>query len=95
MVKFFALTLARFKMFWFGVLGFVCLGFFEKNALNLLVLRISVLFISLDYWSLFTQRPQTYILKRGLCCEYTITTVSIISQVLPGHKRDSSCFGDK
>lgn len=76
MVKLFALTLARFKMFWFGWLFG---GGGEKNAENLLVLKISVFSVSLDHQSLFTQRPQTYILKHGLCPEYTITTVSLIS----------------
>lgn len=47
-----------------------------------------------NYQLLFTQRPQAYILKHGLPPEYTITTVSLTSQVLPGHRRDSACFGD-
>lgn len=52
-----------------------------------------MLSVSLHYE--FTQRTQTYVRKHGLCPEYTITTVSVVSQVLPGHKRDSARFGYK
>lgn len=74
MVIFFALSLARFKMIWFGVavLGFlvgfglvlfVCLFggvFFQKNAENLLMLGISVLSISLSSVFIYTETPDLH-----------------------------------